>query len=147
MYVIMFEKYQRKNAATSSITALFSLLCEYFLLVHRRFPLFLIMNKSLLSSIIYYNFFYYFEINYLLSDIYTKDHSSLMADKMLVFFNSDFAYTVKIKYIIAKTTTNASRNSHGNTNVMQWFTASNRLQTIALKMLPNTRAITNEPPR
>ena len=56
MYVIMFEKYQRKNAATSSITALFSLLCEYFLLVHRRFLLFLIMNKSLLSSIIYYNF-------------------------------------------------------------------------------------------
>ena len=34
----------------------FSLLCEYFLLVHRRFLLFLIMNKSLLSSIIYYNF-------------------------------------------------------------------------------------------
>ena len=135
---------KEKSAATSSITALFSLLCEYFLLVHRRFLLFLIMNKSLLSSIIYYN---YFEINYLLSDIYTKDHSSLMADKMLVFFNSDFAYTVKIKYIIAKTTTNASRNSHGNTNVMQWFTASNRLQTIALKMLPNTRAITNEPPR
>ena len=84
---------------------------------------------------------------YLLSDVYTKDHSSLMADKMLVFFNSDFAYTVKIKYITAKTTTNASRNSHGNTNVMQWFTASNRLQTITLKMLPNTRAITNEPPR
>ena len=90
---------------------------------------------------------YYFEINYLLSDVYTKDHSSLMADKMLVFFKSDFAYAVKIKYIIAKTTTNASRNSHGNTNVMQWFTASNRLQTITLKMLPNTRAITNEPPR
>ena len=86
-------------------------------------------------------------LGYLLSDVYTKDHSSLMADKMLVFFNSDFAYTVKIKYIIAKTTTNASRNSHGNTNVMQWFTASNRLQTITLKMLPNTRAITNEPPR
>ena len=78
---------------------------------------------------------------------YTKDHSSLMADKMLVFFNSDFAYAVNIKYITAKTTTNASRNSHGNTNVMQWFTASNRLQTITLKMLPNTRAITNEPPR
>jgi hypothetical protein len=33
---------------------------------------------------------------------------------MLVFFNSDFAYAVKIKYITAKTTTNASRNSHGN---------------------------------
>ena len=70
-----------------------------------------------------------------------------MADKMLVFFNSDFAYTVKIKYITARTTTKASRNSHGNTNVMQWFTASNRLQTITLRMLPNTRAITNEPPR
>ena len=58
MYVIMFEKYQRKNAATSSITALFSLLCEYFLLVHRRFLLFLIMNKSLLSSIIYFQILY-----------------------------------------------------------------------------------------
>ena len=92
MYVIMFEKYQRKNAATSSITALFSLLCEYFLLVHRRFLLFLIMNKSLLSSIIYYNFFYYFEINYLLSDIYTKDHSSLRVmqnNKMLSAIRSD----------------------------------------------------------
>lgn len=52
----MFEKCRRKNAATSSITALFSILREYFLLVHRRFLLFLIMNKRLLSSIIYYNF-------------------------------------------------------------------------------------------
>jgi len=30
--------------------------CEYFLLVHVGSLLFLIMNKSLLSSIIYYNF-------------------------------------------------------------------------------------------
>ena len=69
-----------------------------------------------------------------------------MADKMLVFFNSNFEYAVKIKYITARTATKASRNSHGNTNVMQWFTASNRLLTITLKMLPNTRAITKEPP-
>ena len=56
MYVIMFEKYQRKKCCNLFDYSTFSLLCEYFLLVHRRFLLFLIMNKSLLSSITYYNF-------------------------------------------------------------------------------------------
>lgn len=56
MYVIMFKKYQRKKCCNLFDYSTFSLLCEYFLLVHRRFLLFLIMNKSLLSSIIYYNF-------------------------------------------------------------------------------------------
>ncbi len=51
----MFEKCRRKNAATSSITALFpsyvNISCWFL-----EFLLFLIMNKRLLSSIIYYNF-------------------------------------------------------------------------------------------
>lgn len=46
-------------------------------------------------------------------------YSSRIAERILVFFNSDFAYIEKTKYITISTAISNNRNIHGSFKVIQ----------------------------